>query len=130
MKHEIAELRKLMAAEGMDVYYIPSGDFHGSEYVNDYFKALEFISGFTGEAGEMLVAGDGAWLWTDGRFFLQAEQQLAGTGIELMRMAEPEVPTVKEFLEEHAKEFKAANPESDYVIGFDGRVVPAAFGLS
>lgn len=130
MKHEIAELRKLMADEGMDVYYIPSGGFHGSEYVNDYFKALEFISGFTGEAGEMLVAGDGAWLWTDGRFFLQAEQQLAGTGIELMRMAEPEVPTIKEFLGEQAKQLKAANPESDYVIGFDGRVVPAAFGLS
>ena len=123
MKQEIVELRKLMAEEGMDVYYIPSGDFHSSEYVNDYFKAREFMSNLTGEAGDMLVTADGAWLWTDGRYFLQAEQQLAGTGIELMRMAEPGVPTIEEFLTELVK--KAGNT---YTIGFDGRVVPAAFG--
>ena len=124
MKKEIVELRKLMADNGMDAYYIPSGDFHSSEYVNDYFKAREFMSNLTGEAGDLLVTEDGAWLWTDGRYFLQAETQLAGTGIELMRMAEPGVPTVEEFLTELVKN----NGKDEYVIGFDGRVVPAAFG--
>ena len=125
MKEEITELRKLMKGEGIDVYYIPSGDFHSSEYVNDYFKAREFMSNLTGEAGDLLVTEDGAWLWTDGRYFLQAETQLAGTGIELMRMAEPGVPTIEEYLTELVK--KAGGK---YVIGFDGRVVPAAFGLA
>ena len=127
MKQEIVEIRKLMQEEGMDVYYIPSGDFHSSEYVNDYFKAREFMSNLTGEAGDMLVTEDGAWLWTDGRYFLQAETQLAGTGVELMRMAEPGVPTIEEFLTELVK--KANDAGRAYVIGFDGRVVPAAFGL-
>ena len=125
MKQEIVELRKLMQEEGMDVYYIPSGDFHSSEYVNDYFKAREFMSNLSGEAGDMLVTEDGAWLWTDGRYFLQAETQLAGTGVELMRMAEPGVPTIEEFLAELVKK-----ADKKYVIGFDGRVVPAAFGLA
>ena len=125
MKQEIVELRKLMQEEGMDVYYIPSGDFHSSEYVNDYFKAREFMSNLSGEAGDMLVTEDGAWLWTDGRYFLQAETQLAGTGVELMRMAEPGVPTIEEFLTELVKK-----ADKKYVIGFDGRVVPAAFGLA
>ena len=130
MKQEIIELRKLMAEEGMDVYYIPSGDFHSSEYVNDYFKAREFMSNLSGEAGDLLVDADGAWLWTDGRYFLQAEQQLAGTGIELMRMAEPGVPTIEEFLTDMVKKAAEADPEKTYTIGFDGRVVPASFGLA
>ena len=124
MKKEITALRKLMKENGMDVYYIPSGDFHCSEYVNDYFKAREFMSGLTGEAGDLLVTEDGAWLWTDGRFFLQAEAQLAGTGIELMKMAEPGVPSIVEFLTELVKK----RGQEGCVIGFDGRVVPASFG--
>lgn len=128
MKKEIVELRKLMYDNGMDVYYIPSGDFHSSEYVNDYFKAREFMSNLTGEAGDLVVTEDGAWLWTDGRYFLQAETQLEGTGIELMRMAEPGVPTVEEFLTDLVKKFREAHGTDEYVIGFDGRVVPAAFG--
>lgn len=128
MKKEILELRKLMSDCSVDVYYIPSGDFHNSEYVNDYFKARGFMSNMTGEAGDMLVTEDGAWLWTDGRFFLQAEQQLAGTGIELMRMAEPGVPTIEEFLTDLAEKARDANTETEYTIGFDGRVVPARFG--
>ena len=128
MKQEIVELRKLMSENDMDAYYIPSGDFHSSEYVNDYFKAREFMSNLTGEAGDLLVTEDGAWLWTDGRYFLQAETQLAGTGIELMRMAEPGVPTVEEFLTELVKKAKESRGAGEYVLGFDGRVVPAAFG--
>ena len=71
--------------------------------MSDYFKEREFMSNLTGESGELVVTKDGAYLWTDGRYFLQAEQQLAGTEIELMRMAEPGVPTVEEFLADLAK---------------------------
>lgn len=123
MKQEILTLREKMEREGIDVYYVPSGDFHASEYVNDYFKEREFMSNLTGESGELVVTKDGAYLWTDGRYFLQAKQQLAGTEIELMRMAEPGVPTVEEFLADLAK-------NGGYVLGFDGRVLPAASGES
>ena len=66
MRKEIVELRKLMASDGIDAYYVPSGDFHGSEYVNAFFRTRAFLSGFTGSAGELLITADGAWLWTDG----------------------------------------------------------------
>ena len=90
MKKEIVELRKLMASDGIDAYYVPSGDFHGSEYVNAFFRTRAFLSGFTGSAGDLLVTAGGAWLWTDGRYFLQAAKQLEGSGIELMKMGEGE----------------------------------------
>ena len=122
MKREIIELRKLMAEEGIDAYFVPSGDFHGSEYVNAYFRMRAFLSGFTGSAGELLVTADGAWLWTDGRYFLQASGQLNGSGIELMKMGEEGVPSITDFLQELAD---AADRE--YVIGYDGRVVNAKF---
>ncbi len=123
MKKEIVGLRKLMASEGIDAHFVPAGDFHGSEYVNEYFRMREFLSGFTGSAGELVVTADGAWLWTDGRYFLQAARQLAGSGIELMKMGEEGVPSVTEFL----KELVSA-ADKDFVIGFDGRVVPSRFG--
>ena len=113
-----------MEARGIDVCYVPSGDFHGSEYVNDFFKAREFVSGLTGEAGELVVTENVAYLWTDARYFLQAERQLAGSGIELMRMAEPGVPTLEDFLAELAQK------RGGYVLGFDGRVLPAKDGVS
>ena len=127
MKKEIIELRNLMEADGIDAYYVPSGDFHGSEYVNAFFRTRSFLSGFTGSAGDLLVTAGGAWLWTDGRYFLQAAKQLEGSGIELMKMAEEGVPTIGEFLKDAAADHNAAHPDSDYVIGFDGRVVPAGF---
>lgn len=127
MKKEIVELRKLMAEKSIDAYYVPSGDFHSSEYVNDYFKAREFMSNLTGESGELIVTQDGAWLWTDGRYFLQAEQQLAGTEIELMRMAEPGVPTVHEFMTELVRKHNEEEPCKSFTLGFDGRVVPGSF---
>ena len=65
---------------------VPSADFHQSEYVGEYFKSREFISGFNGSAGTVIVTKDFAGLWTDGRYFIQAEKQLEGTGIELMKM--------------------------------------------
>lgn len=121
MKKEIVELRNLMASDGIDAYYVPSGDFHGSEYVNAFFRTRAFLSGFTGSAGDLLVTADGAWLWTDGRYFLQAAKQLEGSGIELMKMGEEGVPAIEEFL------IAEAGKHEGYVIGFDGRVVPSGF---
>lgn len=121
MRKEIVELRKLMASDGIDAYYVPSGDFHGSEYVNAFFRTRAFLSGFTGSAGDLLVTAEGAWLWTDGRYFLQASKQLEGSGIELMKMGEEGVPAIEEFL------LAEAEKKDGFVIGFDGRVVPAGF---
>ena len=98
MRKQLEDLRRLMKDEGIDAYIIPTADFHGSEYVNEYFKCREFVSGFTGSAGTLLVTSQWAGLWTDGRYFLQAEDQLSGSGIQLMREREPGVPSIDEFL--------------------------------
>ncbi len=116
---KVERLRSLMKTSGIDYYVIPTDDFHASEYVGDYFKSREWISGFTGSAGTMLVGMDFAGLWTDGRYFLQAAEQLSGTGTELMKMGEEGVPTLVEYLEEHLKE--------GMTLGFDGRCVSAGF---
>ena len=116
MKRELKELKRLMKENDIEVYFVPSGDEHSSEFVHDRFKCVEFLSGFTGEAAELVVTKDSAYLWTDGRFFLQAEDELAGTGIRLMRTGTAGVPTVAEFLEGLAA-------EAPYTLGFDGKVV-------
>ena len=85
MREQLASLRKCMKQHQVDACLIPTGDFHGSEYVGEYFKTREYISGFTGSAGTLLVFSNWAGLWTDGRYFLQAERQLAGSGIRLMK---------------------------------------------
>lgn len=117
---KIAELRTLLKKEGVDFYIVPTADFHNSEYVGDYFKMRSFLSGFTGSAGTLVVSENEAGLWTDGRYFEQAERQLAGSGITLYKMAEEGVPTIEEYLEQNVKEGQ--------VVGFDGNVVDAAFG--
>lgn len=111
----LTNLREQMAQRNMDAYIIPTADFHQSEYVGEYFKARSYITGFTGSAGTALVTRDKAYLWTDGRYFIQAAQELADTGVELMKMGEPGVPTLGKFLEQHLT--------TGAVIGFDGRVV-------
>ena len=115
IQERISALREKMQAAGIHYYLIPSGDFHGSEYLSDHFRTMRFISGFTGSAGTVLVGLKEAWLWTDGRYFIQAERELAGSGICLMRMAQAGVPTVEAFLKEHL--------EKGEVLGFDGRCV-------
>ncbi|MBQ6389130.1 MAG: aminopeptidase P family protein [Mogibacterium sp.] len=124
MKQEIIELRSQMSAEGMDVYYVPAGDPHGSEYVNDHYKACEFLSGLLAENETLIVTDDGAWIWTDGRFFLQADRELAGSGIELMKMGVDGVPTPMEFMVDLAKKYFETH-KGEFAIGFDGRTVPA-----
>lgn len=92
VRERLTALRKKMADHKMDMYLIGSEDFHGSEYVGEHFKCRAYISGFTGSAGTILVTRDFAGLWTDGRYFLQAEAQLQDTGIELFKMGNEGVP--------------------------------------
>ncbi|MDO5010695.1 MAG: aminopeptidase P family N-terminal domain-containing protein, partial [Intestinibacter bartlettii] len=73
IKDKLKKLRESMKHKGIYAYIIPSADFHQSEYVGDYFKCRQFISGFTGSAGTVVVTLDEAGLWTDGRYFIQAE---------------------------------------------------------
>lgn len=116
----LAALRREMQLENIDIYIIPSDDFHQSEYVGEYFKSRQFITGFTGSAGTAVVTKDQAGLWTDGRYFIQAEKELSGSGITLFRSGEPGVDTIEQFLERELP--------SGGVIGFDGRTVGVTAG--
>lgn len=120
MREELRLLRQEMRAAGMDAYLIVSDDDHASEYVGDYYKCREFISGFDGSAGTLVVLPEEAGLWTDGRYFIQAEQQLAGSGIELYRSGNEGVPTVEDFLRDRLP--------AGAVLGFDGKTVTTAMG--
>lgn len=117
----LAALRKEMAKRNISIYVVPTADFHESEYVGEYFKARKFITGFTGSAGTAVITMEEAGLWTDGRYFVQAEKQLQGSTVTLYRMGEEGVPTVNEFIEQKLKE--------GGTIGFDGRVVNTRWGL-
>ncbi|MEG2288543.1 MAG: aminopeptidase P family protein [Clostridium sp.] len=113
---KIEGLRSSMKENGINAYIIPSFDSHQSEYVSEYFKARAWISGFTGSAGTVVVTLDRAILWTDGRYYIQAERQIEGTGIELYKMGQINVPTYIEFLKEELN--------NGDVVGFDGAVLP------
>lgn len=115
----IDALRKYMMELNIDAYIVPTEDFHGSEYVGDFFKAREYLSGFTGSAGTLVLLSEEAALWTDGRYYLQAEQQLKGSGILLMRSGQPGVPKLADYLLEKL-------PQNG-LVGFDGRTVSRSF---
>ncbi len=115
VNERIAALRKLMEEKKIDLYIVPTADFHQSEYVGEHFKARKYMTGFSGSAGTAVITKDEARLWTDGRYFIQAAAQLEGSTVELMKMAEPRVPLLEEYV-------KDALPEGG-TIGFDGRVV-------
>lgn len=117
---KIGQLRDRMKELGIDAYLVPTADFHESEYVGEFFKCRHFLTGFNGTAGTAVITMDKAGLWTDGRYFVQAEEQLSGSEIKLYRMGEPEFPTLDEFLE---KELPV-----DGCLGFDGRVVNSELG--
>lgn len=112
VQEKIAKLRALMEENNMAAYIIPSADAHQSEYVAEHWKSREWLSGFTGSAGTVVVTLEEAGLWTDGRYYIQAENQLAGSGIRLFRMMDPEVPFYSEWLAE------VLAPGSS--VGFDG----------
>lgn len=121
IKERLTQLRRVMAEKRIDFYMMPTADFHNSEYVSEYFTVREFFCGFTGSNGTLVVWRDGAGLWTDGRYFIQAEKELAGTGVTLFKMGEEGVPELKVFLKEQM--------QKGQTLGFDGRVVSAADGL-
>lgn len=116
----LSALRKCMQEKHIDIYIVPTADFHQSEYVGEHFKARAYITGFTGSAGTAVITLHDAKLWTDGRYFLQAANQLEGTGVTLMKMFEPGVPTIEEYLEAELK--------SGQTLSFDGRVVSVGEG--
>ncbi|WP_199774825.1 aminopeptidase P family protein [Clostridium cagae] len=114
---KIEKLREIMKKENIDYYVVPSGDFHQSEYVAEHFKSRAYITGFTGSAGTALIGREKGILWTDGRYFIQAEQQLKDSGIELYKMRIPGWPTLHEWLMENMK--------SGETVSFDGRLFSA-----
>ena len=116
----LSDLRREMKSRGIDIYVVPTADFHGSEYVGEHFKARQFITGFTGSAGTAVITAEEAGLWTDARYFLQADAQLKDSGVTLYRMGEEGVPTLQEFLADKL-------PQGG-CIGFDGRTVSGSEG--
>lgn len=120
LKTNLSKLQALMKEQKITYYLIPSEDPHQSEYVDDYFKCRQFISGFTGSAGTLVVGTQNCWLWTDGRYFTQAEQQIDSSRIHLMRQGVDGVPTILEFLEEQLN-------EGD-VLGTNGLFISADYG--
>lgn len=120
IRARIDMLRQEMKKRNIDAYLIPTADFHESEYVGGYFKCREYMTGFTGSAGIAVIMAEEAGLWTDGRYFIQAENELQGSGVTLYRMGQEGVPALEEFLPERI-------PEGG-CLGFDGRVVSTALG--
>lgn len=115
ISERIAKLRTLMATKEIDAYVVPTADFHQSEYVGEHFKARKYITGFSGSYGTAVICQDDAGLWTDGRYFFQATNELEGSGVRLMKMFVGDTPSVTEYLADKI-------PEGGKV-GFDGRVL-------
>lgn len=146
VKERIRLLRDEMRKKNIDIYIVPTSDYHQSEYAGDYFKCREFMTGFTGSAGTAVFTQEEACLWTDGRYFIQAAKQLEGTGIILKKSGEPGVPKIEEYVENEVKRrssetgtdnggshslngndgIKSLRKQS--VIGFDGRTVSSVMG--
>ena len=119
-RERVENLRRLMRDYGLSHYLIFTADHHGSEYVSEHFKFREFVSGFTGSAGTLLVSKNCATLWTDGRYYIQAEQQLEDSGITLMRDGQPGVPSIEGLVSDLAK--------AGDVLGYDGRTISFSSG--
>ena len=120
MNKHLEQLREKMRERGIDVYVVPTSDYHESEYVSEHFACRRYITGFTGSAGTAVVTMEEAGLWTDGRYFVQAAKQLEGSGVTLRKMGVEGVPTILEYL-------RQAMPEGG-TLGFDGRVVNELLG--
>ena len=111
------KLKEQMKNNNVDYYIIPSSDSHQSEYVADYFRGRAEVSGFTGSAGTLIVGLNEAYLWTDGRYFIQADKELSGSDIKLMKMRTPGYPTIEKWIKDNVK--------ANQTLGFDGRVIAA-----
>jgi len=119
IRKRIDKLRELMKENGIDAYIIPSTDAHMSEYVPDYYKGREWISGFTGSAGTVVVTLSDAGLWTDGRYWIQAEKQIEDTGIKLYKTGIPNAVSITDWLKEKM--------DSTNVLGFDSKVFSSKY---
>ena len=117
---KLTALRQQMAAVGADYYLIPSQDAHQSEYVAEYWRARAYFSGFTGSAGTLLVGKEEAFLWVDGRYHIQAEQQTAGSGITVFKMGLPGVPNLDDWMKEHI--------QAGEHVAYDGRMISMQMG--
>lgn len=115
----IEQVREQMAQRGIDAYIVVSDDYHASEYVGEYFRCRAFLSGFTGSAGTLVILAEEAGLWTDGRYFIQAREQLEETGITLQKSGEEGVPTIPEYLNSHLKPGQC--------VGYDGRTIRVSY---
>lgn len=115
IQERLQNLRAKMQENGVQAYIIPTSDFHETEYVSDYFACRKYMSGFTGSAGTLVVLADQAGLWTDGRYFIQAQAQLQDTGITLMKMGQSETPSIEDYI--------CQNLSKGSKVGFDGRVI-------
>ena len=120
INQRLADLRELMQREHLAAFIFPSTDPHQGEYIPDHWKGREFISGFNGSAGTAVVTMTSAALWTDSRYFLAAEEQLAGTEFQLMRLKIEGTPTISEWLGKELKDTQS--PE----VGIDGMVNSAS----
>ena len=98
IQNRIAALRDFMSQCGISAFIAPSTDPHSGEYVPAHWESRKWLSGFTGSAGTVVVTKDNAGLWTDSRYFIQAEEQLEGTGIQLFKDRLPETPSISEWL--------------------------------
>lgn len=116
----VAAIRKLMEERGIDAYVIPMADFHQSEYVGEHFKAIRFVTGFTGSYATVAITKDDAGLWTDGRYFTQANTELEGSGVHLMKMFVDDTPGTVEWV--------AMNVPEGGKVAFDGRVLSMGDG--
>lgn len=115
VNEKIAKLRELMKKHNMDMYIIPTDDFHQSENVGEYFQARKYMSGFTGSAGIFIVTQEGSFLWADGRYHIQAEKEIAGSEITLFKAGTKGTPTLLEFIYKTLKDGE--------ILGFDGRTL-------
>lgn len=119
--YSVKLLQKQLKKDRIDAYIVDTADPHGSEYINDYYKLRSFFSGFNGSNGTLIVMQDKAYLWTDGRYFIQAANELY-KGISLMKMGEKNVPTILQFLEQNIK--------NGFNVAFDGQLISGSLGSS
>ena len=122
IKDRITDLRNKMKKYDLDFYIISGSDPHLSEYLPEHWRTRNWISGFSGSAGTLVFSKEKAGLWTDGRYFIQAERELAGSGIDLFRMREPGVKEYKEWIRIEA--------ENRARVGFNGKTVSAELAES
>jgi Xaa-Pro aminopeptidase len=116
--HKLKALRNAMLSAGVDAYIIPAYDPHLGEYIPDHWRMISWLTGFTGSAANVVITAKFAGLWTDSRYFIQAEQELDGSGFELVKLKVPHTPEYIEWI--------AGNMRSKAVVAFDGRVMPVA----